>query len=79
MATVVEKAKEALVGLDEGASLSAETRNDFLSNAVQDEETGAYYLDRTHFIDAIAPEGEDYVSIAHSVGTIAMPELMRSI
>ena len=63
MATVVDKVKEGLVGTDEGASLSAETRNEFMQNALQDEESGEYYLGQKQFIDAIAPEGEDYVGI----------------
>lgn len=61
MATVTEKVKESLVGTEEEPQLSAQTRNDFMRNAVRDEETGEHYLDEGAFIDAVAPEGEDYV------------------
>jgi solute carrier family 25 (mitochondrial aspartate/glutamate transporter), member 12/13 len=62
MATVMESVKESLVGTEEGANLSAETRREFMQYAVRDEETGELYLGEKQFVDAIAPESEDYVS-----------------
>lgn len=64
MATVTESVKEALVGVEESEELfSDQTRAEFLQNAVKDEESGEYYMGEHEFIDAIAPESEDYVSI----------------
>jgi len=63
MALVKEKVKEALIGTEDEPQLSSQTRNEFLQYAKQDEQTGTYYMDEQQFIDAIAPEGEDYVSI----------------
>ena len=62
MATATEKVKEALVGTEEEPQLSSQTRTEFLQHAKKDEETGEYYMGESEFINAIAPEGEDYVS-----------------
>ena len=65
MATVTEKVKETLVGTEEEPQeLSAQKRGEFLRNALEDEATGEQYLDEAAFINAVAPEGEDYVSCA---------------
>lgn len=62
MATVTDKLKESLVGTDEvEPQLSASTREAFMSHSIEDEETGERYMDKTEFINAVAPEGEDYV------------------
>ncbi|KAK5109078.1 hypothetical protein LTR62_007534 [Meristemomyces frigidus] len=64
MATVVESVKETLVGVeDEGAGLSSASRADFMHNAVKDEEADEWYMTEKEFVDAIAPEGEDYHKI----------------
>ena len=62
MATVTEKVKETLVGREDEPQLSSQTRSDFLQHAKKDEETGDYYMSEEEFTNAIAPEGEDYVS-----------------
>lgn len=59
--TVQEAVKESLLGHEETAQLSAQTRARFLKNAVPDAETGELVMGPVEFIDAIAPEGEDYV------------------
>lgn len=67
MATVTEAVKEALVGTEEEPELSSQTRSEFMQHAIKDEETGEYYMGEHEFIDAIAPETEDYVSFSLAV------------
>ena len=63
MATVTEKVKETLVGTEEEEpQLSAQTQSEFVRNALEDQATGEQYLDEKAFVNAVAPEGEDYVS-----------------
>ena len=62
MATVTDQISEVLLGTTEEPQLSQETRANFMQHAVQDEATGEYYLSQEEFINAIAPEREDYVS-----------------
>ena len=65
MATVTEKVKETLVGTEEEeGSQQLSAKREFLTNCVEDEATGEQYLDEKAFINAVAPEGEDYVSSA---------------
>ncbi len=72
MASVKEKVKESLVGAEGDATqLTAATRADFMQHAIKDEDTQEFYLDRTGFVDAIAPPGEDYVSPIFSLAVIA--------
>lgn len=61
MATVTEKVKESLVGTEVEPQLSSQTRYYFTAHAVKDEEKDEYFMGEDQFIDAIAPEGEDYV------------------
>ncbi|KAK4555068.1 mitochondrial aspartate-glutamate transporter agc1 [Recurvomyces mirabilis] len=63
MATVVESVKETLVGTEDEPGLSATMRGEFMQNAVKDEESDEWYMGEKHFVDAIAPEGEDYHKI----------------
>lgn len=63
MATVTEKLKESLVGADVEPTASDSTRTEFMAHAVKDEESGEYFMGPQEFIDAVAPEGEDYVRI----------------
>ncbi|KAK5126727.1 hypothetical protein LTR85_009661 [Meristemomyces frigidus] len=63
MATVTEALKESLLGAETEPELSTQTRHDFLQHALKDEETGEQYLDEQAFIDAVAPQGEDYHKI----------------
>ena len=61
MAAVAESIKESLVGTTQEPQLSQQTRASFLKHAKSDE-NGDHYMGEQEFIDAIAPEGEDYVS-----------------
>lgn len=63
MATITETVKETLLGTEDEPQLSSQTRSEFMQHAKKDEETGEYYLGEHEFTDAIAPEGEDYVSV----------------
>lgn len=58
--------KETLLGTDQRGheQLSAQTKAAFTKNARKDEETGELYMTQEEFINAIAPEKEDYVSQA---------------
>jgi solute carrier family 25 aspartate/glutamate transporter 12/13 len=59
---VKEAVKEGLLGSeDQTAQLSLQTKARFNSRAVKDPETGELYLGPEEFIDAIAPEDEDFV------------------
>ena len=62
MANVQEAVKESLLGSTREPELSTQTRLTFDRNAKKDEATGEYYLTESDFVDAVAPEGEDYVS-----------------
>lgn len=62
MATVKEQIKESLVGTIIEPSLSTDAQATFLRKAKKDEETGELYMTEEEFVDAIAPENEDYVS-----------------
>ena len=61
MATVTEAVKESLIGSTSSAEISNESRVNFLAHAKQGED-GESYMDEEAFINAIAPESEDYVS-----------------
>ncbi|KAH8167550.1 hypothetical protein CIB48_g690 [Xylaria polymorpha] len=61
--TVKEAVKSSLLGSEEPANLSASYRATFLSNAKKDEKTGEPVMGPEEFIEAIAPGGEDYVSV----------------
>jgi hypothetical protein len=62
MATVTEQVGEVLLGTTEEPQLSQLTRAAFMKHAQKDEESGQYFLTEDQFIDAVAPESEDYVS-----------------
>lgn len=61
-AAVTETVKEALLGTEDEPQLSSQSRMDFLRHAIKDAESGEFYMTEQQFIDAIAPETEDYVS-----------------
>ncbi|KAF2709636.1 mitochondrial carrier [Pleomassaria siparia CBS 279.74] len=63
MATVKDQVGEVLLGTSEEPQLSQITRTSFMKHALKDEVTGEYYLDENRFIDAVAPESEDYHKI----------------
>ena len=60
--TVKEVVKESLLGHEETTQLSTQTRTRFMKNAVLNAETGELAMGPVEFINAIAPEGEDFVS-----------------
>ena len=64
LTTAKEVVKETLLGTDLVADLklSAQTKATFEKNARKDEETGELYMTEAGFINAIAPDTEDYVS-----------------
>jgi solute carrier family 25 (mitochondrial aspartate/glutamate transporter), member 12/13 len=62
MATVKNQVVESLLGTSVEPQLSRDTRAAFMKHALQDNETNEWFLDESKFIDAIAPETEDYVS-----------------
>jgi solute carrier family 25 aspartate/glutamate transporter 12/13 len=64
MATVSEQVGEVLLGTTDEPQLSQLTRAAFMKHAHKDEHTGEYHLNEEQFIDAVAPESEDYVSNA---------------
>ena len=59
---VKEAVKESLLGVEEDLNMSQPNRSSFMQHAIKDEQTGEEYLNEQGFINAIAPEGEDYVS-----------------
>jgi solute carrier family 25 aspartate/glutamate transporter 12/13 len=61
MATITEQVSEVLVGTTEEPQLTQQTKATFMKYALQDEKTGEHYLGEEEFINAIAPESEDYV------------------
>lgn len=61
MATVKEQVGEVLLGTTEEPQLSHLTRQAFLKHAKKDDASDEYFLDEESFIDAVAPESEDYV------------------
>lgn len=64
MATVTETVKESLLGTTREPQLSQQAKVTFDQNATKDEETGELYMTEEQFVDAIAPVGEDYVSLS---------------
>ena len=60
MATVKEAVKESLIGTTVEPALSQQSRATFQKHAREDEE-GEYFMTEDDFVNAIAPESEDYV------------------
>ncbi|KAF2132211.1 calcium-binding mitochondrial carrier protein-like protein Aralar1 [Dothidotthia symphoricarpi CBS 119687] len=63
MASVTEQVGEVLLGTSEEPQLSQLTRTAFMKHAQKDDESDEYYLNEDQFIDAVAPESEDYHKI----------------
>lgn len=61
-----EATKESLVGVELENQSSEQSRAEFMQYAQKDEETGEFYMNEKAFVDAVAPEGEDYVSITYT-------------
>nr|GFD60397.1 hypothetical protein [Tanacetum cinerariifolium] len=64
MATLKDQVGEVLLGTSEEPQLSQLTRSAFMKHAQKDEATDEYFLNEDGFIEAVAPESEDYVSNA---------------
>lgn len=62
MAALKEQVGEVLLGTSEEPQLSQLTRSAFMKHAQKDDTTGEYFLNEDGFIEAVAPESEDYVS-----------------
>lgn len=60
--TVKESVKETVLGTDDQEQLSAQAKATFDANSRRDEATGELLMGVEEFINAIAPENEDYVS-----------------
>ncbi|EME48544.1 hypothetical protein DOTSEDRAFT_67554 [Dothistroma septosporum NZE10] len=58
-----EATKESLIGVDLENQASEQSRAEFMLYATKDQETGEYYMSEREFVDAVAPEGEDYHKI----------------
>lgn len=58
---VKDSVKESLLGTEVEPQLSAQTRAEFMQYAKKDEEADEYYMTEKEFVNAVAPEGEDYV------------------
>lgn len=61
MASVKEQVGEVLLGTTDEPQLSALMRQTFMRHAKKADD-GDYYLDEANFIEAVAPESEDYVN-----------------
>lgn len=62
---VKEAVKESLLGSEHPEAeqqLSAQSKATFDKNARKDEESGELFMGEEEFVNAVAPEGEDYVS-----------------
>lgn len=68
MATVKEQVGEVLLGTSEEPQMSHVMRQTFLKHAKKTDD-GEHYLEENDFIDAVAPESEDYVSAARWCAT----------
>jgi len=64
-----EVVKESLLGVETAGAvqLSAQSKATFEKNARRDEETGELFMGEEEFVDAVAPKGEDYVSLFYSI------------
>lgn len=58
---VKESVKESLLGTEVEPQLSAQTRAEFMQYAIKDEGSDEWYMTEKEFVEAVAPEGEDYV------------------
>ena len=62
MAALSEQVGEVLLGTTDEPQLSQLTRAAFMKHAQKDEASDEYFLTEDGFIEAVAPESEDYVS-----------------
>lgn len=61
MASVTEQVGEVLLGTTDAPEVSGVMRQTFFRHAKKDDKD-EYFLDEADFIDAVAPESEDYVN-----------------
>lgn len=66
MAAAKTVIKESLLGAERDPDLSTQTRSTFDRNARQDESSEEGYMTEEDFINAIAPDSEDYVRRPYS-------------
>lgn len=69
--TIKETVKETLLGVEDEPQLSNQTRAEFMQYAKNDAESGDFYMDQEDFVNAIAPESEDYVRILNPMCLLA--------
>lgn len=74
-ATIKESVKETLLGVEDEAQLSSQTRAEFMQHAKTDPESGDHYMTEEDFVNAIAPESEDYVRIFLLLASVVPPML----
>lgn len=77
MTTVKEQVKQSLVGTVIEPSLSTDAQATFERHAKKDESTGESYMTEDEFVDAIAPENEDYVR--HPAPIALLPTVLSPI
>lgn len=72
---VKEAVKESLLGTELPADiqLSALSKDTFEKNARKDEASGELFMGEEEFTNAIAPVGEDYVSLTSAINTHLSP------
>ena len=68
MSTVKASLKESVLGAEKELGLSLQSKATFDKNARQDEATGESYMTEEDFVNAIAPESENYVSSSNPEG-----------
>lgn len=62
MSKVTEAVKATLVGTEEELGLSQQIKANFVQFAQKDETSGELYMAEDDFVNAIAPNNQDYVS-----------------
>ncbi|KAH0064038.1 hypothetical protein KCU96_g19701, partial [Aureobasidium melanogenum] len=62
-AALKESVKETLLGVEDEPQLSSQMRAEFMQHAKTDPESGDHYMGQEEFVNAIAPESEDYHKI----------------
>jgi hypothetical protein len=74
-ASIKESVKETLLGVEDEAQLPFQTRAEFMQHAKIDPESGDHYMTEEDFVNAIAPETEDYVRASLLRASVALPML----
>jgi solute carrier family 25 aspartate/glutamate transporter 12/13 len=74
-AALKESVKETLLGVEDEPQLSSQMRAEFMQHAKTDPESGDHYMGQEEFVNAIAPESEDYVRIPLLRPSVLVPML----